>query len=421
MHCWGNLDFAAPRKIVRPVSRAAALPSESLLLARGNGRSYGDVCVNSDGTLIDMRGLDRFIAFDAQQGVLRAEAGVLLADILALIVPHGWFLPVTPGTRFITLGGAIANDVHGKNHHREGTFGRHVRGFELLRSDGQRLQCSPDDNAELFAATVGGLGLTGLMSWAEISLRPIHGPAIYQRQQRFRSLHEFFELNRQAEIESEHAVAWIDCLSANPRGILIAGDHCAGEVSVPSKKTLRVPLTPPFSPVNRATLGAFNQAYFHRPLAQGRVHYAPFFYPLDGILDWNRLYGRAGFFQYQCVLPEGSDALAEILRVIARSGEGSLLAVLKTFGTITSPGLLSFPMPGANLALDFPHRGATSSRLFERLDAVVAAAGGRLYPAKDARMPPALFRSGYPALERFCKFVDPAFSSSFWRRVMEQS
>jgi hypothetical protein len=252
-------------------------------------------------------------------------------------------------------------------------------------------------------------------------LRPIDGPAIRQRQQRFHGLQEFFDLNRQAELESEHAVAWIDCLSANPRGILIAGDHADGDVAAPSEKTLRVPFTPPFSPVNRVTLGVFNQAYFHRPLAQGRVHYAPFFSPLDGILDWNRMYGRAGFFQYQCVLPDGSDALAEILRVIARSGEGSLLAVLKTFGTMSSPGLLSFPMPGANLALDFPNRGATTLRLFERLDAVVAAAGGRLYPAKDARMPAALFRSGYPALERFYPFIDPAFSSSFWRRVMEPS
>ena len=351
---------------------------------------------------------------------------MLLAEILDLVTPQGWFLPVTPGTRFVTVGGAIANDVHGKNHHRVGTFGGHVNAFELLRSDGQRLQCSASENVELFAATIGGLGLTGLITWAELVLRPVRSLMIDQRQQRFHGLQEFFDLNRTAESDSEHTVAWIDCLAAQPRGILISGNHAEdGNFAADAAKTLRVPLTPPFSPVNAVTLRAFNSAYFNRPLAQGRVAYGPFFYPLDGILEWNRMYGRAGFFQYQCVLPGDSAVsakpLAEILRSIAASGEGSLLAVLKTFGKVASPGLLSFPMPGANLALDFPNRGESTLQLFKRLDAIVAAAGGRLYPAKDARMPAALFRSGYPALERFIKFVDPAFSSNFWRRVMEQS
>jgi FAD/FMN-containing dehydrogenase len=421
MRSWGNLAFTAAREVVRLPSRSAGLPAGRPLLAWGNGRSYGDVCVNGGGTTIHTRNLDRFMAFDAASGRLRVESGVLLSEILDLVTPRGWFLPVTPGTRFVTVGGAIANDVHGKNHHREGTFGRHVVGFELLRSEGERLYCSATENPEMFAATIGGLGLTGLITWAEIDLRRISSLSIIQRQERFHGLRQFFDLNHQAELDSEHTVAWIDCLAAQPRGIMISGNHAENEDSSPQPaRALNIPLTLPFSVVNRATLSAFNNAYFHRPLAQGPVPYGPFLYPLDGILHWNRLHGRAGFFQYQCVLPGGEAPLAEFLQTIAASGEGSFLAVLKTFGDVASPGMLSFPMPGSDLAFDFPNRGATTLRLFDRLDAIVAAAGGRLYAAKDARMPAALFRSGCPGLERFTQFVDPAFSSSFWRRVMEQ-
>lgn len=433
MNSWGNLAYAPPREVLRPPSRQRRLSAVRPLLVRGNGRSYGDVCINSGGTLIDARGLDHFMAFDVGTGVLRVEAGALLADILDLVTPHGWFLPVTPGTRFITVGGAIANDVHGKNHHRAGTFGRHLNCFELLRSDGQRLQCSATENSQLFAASIGGLGLTGLITWAEICLQRVASLMIEQVQQRFHGLEEFFALNGAAEAGSEHTVAWIDCLAAKPRGIFISGNHVSAGAPAdasrspgglnPGKpsRSLRIPVTLPFSPVNRLSLRAFNSAYFKRPLAQGAVHYLPFFYPLDGILEWNRMYGRAGFFQYQCVLPGDGSALAEMLRSIAASGEGSFLAVLKTFGDVPSPGLLSFPRPGANLALDFPNRGSRTLRLFERLDAIVAAAGGRLYAAKDARMPGSLFRAGYPALEQFVEFIDPAFSSNFWRRVMEQT
>lgn len=361
------------------------------------------------------------MAFDATSGRLRVEAGMLLGEILELVTPQGWFLPVTPGTRFGTVGGAIANDVHGKNHHREGTFGRHVIGFELLRSEGERLYCSATENADLFAASIGGLGLTGLITWAAIGLRRVPGLSIIQRQERFNGLQKFFELNQQAELDSEHTVAWIDCLAREPRGIMISGNHAEEEhSSPPSARAWRVPLTLPFSVVNRLTLSAFNNVYFHRPLAQGPIHFGSFLFPLDGILGWNRLHGRAGFFQYQCVLPGGIVPLTEFLQTIAASGEASFLGVLKTFGDVASPGMLSFPMPGTDLAFDFPNRGATTLRLFDRLDAIVAAAGGRLYAAKDARMPAALFRSGYPGLERFSRFVDPAFSSSFWRRVMEQ-
>lgn len=420
LRAWGNLP-AAPAADERWWSeRTAALPATDSLLAYGNGRSYGDVCLNSGGTLLRTRGLDRFIAFDAENGVLRCEAGVLLAEILDLCVPRGWFLPVTPGTRFVTVGGAIANDVHGKNHHGAGTFGRHVRCFELLRSDGSRRLCSPSENADWFAATIGGLGLTGLLTWVEIALKRIAGPAVAVSNTRFTGLDEFFALNAAAETQHEYTVAWIDCLAKTPRGILMAGDHVNADVALtPAKSSLRVPVTLPFSPINRLSLRAFNFAYYHRPLPANTVlHYAPYFYPLDGILQWNRLYGRAGFYQYQCVLPiVARTALDDILRSIADSGQGSFLAVLKTFGELISPGLLSFPMPGVSLALDFSNRGSATLALFERLDAIVEAAGGRIYAAKDARMASGFFRRSYPRFDEFSNFIDPRFSSNFWRRV----
>ncbi len=419
---WGQLP-AVPAAHERWLSdRAAPLPAVAgSVLAYGNGRSYGDVGLNSGATLLHTRGMDRFIAFDEATGVLTCEAGVLLAEILDVFVPRGWFLPVTPGTRFVTVGGAIANDVHSKNHHRAGSFGGHVRRFELLRSDGSRRVCAPGENAEWFAATIGGLGLTGLITWVELSLKPISGVGITVASTRFTGLDEFFAVNTEAEARHEYTVAWIDCLAPTVRGIFMAGDHSAGQgQAAAARKALNFPLTPPFSLVNGLTLRAFNQAYYNRPVpAMSVVHYAPFFYPLDGILHWNRLYGRQGFYQYQFVLPMAARAaLADVLRSISTSGQGSFLAVLKTFGDLSSPGLLSFPMPGVTLALDFPNRGAPTRALFDRLDAIVGEAGGRLYPAKDARMSGEFFRRSYPRLNEFLPFVDAKFSSDFARRVL---
>ena len=296
---WGNLP-AHPAADERCWGeRNAPLPLvEGSLLPYGNGRSYGDVCLNSGATLLQTRGLDHLISFDAESGVLICEAGVLLADILNVFVPRGWFLPVTPGTRFVTVAGAIANDVHGKNHHQAGTFGRHVRRFELLRSDGSRRICSPSENADWFSATIGGLGLTGMITWVEIGLKRINGPSVLVENTRFTGLDEFFTLNSAAEAQHEYSVAWIDCLAATPRGILMAGDHAdSGTMPAPANKPLTFPLTPPVSAINTLTLRAFNFAYFHRPLpAETLVHYAPYFYPLDGIQHWNRLYGRQGFY-----------------------------------------------------------------------------------------------------------------------------
>ena len=326
------------------------------------------------------------------------------------------------------MGGAIANDVHGKNHHGAGTFGCHVGGLELLRSDGSRSWCSPEVNSEWFAATVGGLGLTGLITWAELRLIPIHHPVLSVTSTRFGNLDEFFAINQAAEAQHAYTVAWIDCLAKGPqlgRGIFMAGDH-AGPVSRLPKYRSRprnVPVQPPISLINNLSLRLFNAVYARKPLGRpgGLMHYEPYFYPLDAVLHWNRLYGRKGFYQYQCVLPPavGRDGVAAMLRAIAKSGQGSFLAVLKTFGDVPSPGMLSFPQPGVTLALDFPNLGDKTRQLFQVLDSLVAQAGGRLYPAKDARMPASLFRQGYPQWERFQNFIDPQFSSDFRRRMME--
>ena len=426
---WGNLPSRPPRRVFPLADRHALLPRDEVsLIPQGNGRSYGDVCLNGDGGLVLTRALDRFLFFDAATGVLRCEAGVLLSDILALAVPQGWFLPVTPGTQFVTVGGAIANDVHGKNHHGAGTFGCHVGGLELLRSDGSRSWCSPEVNREWFAATVGGLGLTGLITWAELRLIPIHYPFLSVTSTRFGNLDEFFAINQAAEAQHTYTVAWIDCLAKGPqlgRGIFMAGDH-AGPVSRLPKYRSRprnVPVQPPISLINNLSLRLFNAVYARKPLGRpgGLMHYEPYFYPLDAVQHWNRLYGRKGFYQYQCVLPPavGRDGVAAMLRAIAKSGQGSFLAVLKTFGDVPSPGMLSFPQPGVTLALDFPNLGDKTRQLFQVLDSLVAQAGGRLYPAKDARMPASLFRQGYPQWERFQNFIDPQFSSDFRRRMME--
>ena len=423
---WGRYPRLSPALRLTVADRAAALPAATgSILTYGNGRSYGDSCQNEGGTLLLARGLDRFIHFDPDNGRLRCEAGVLFDDILRLIVPAGWFLPVTPGTRFVTVGGAIANDVHGKNHHRAGSFGRHVRCLELLRSDGSRRVCSAIEHAELFAATIGGLGLTGLITWAEIQLTRIPSPWLSVESLRFRNLDEFFAINDASTAQYDYTVAWIDCLAPTGqrgRGLYSRGNFVGGLADGPRapRRSLRAPFTPPFPLVGGPGLKLFNSAYFHRPLKRHALsHYQPFFYPLDAIGDWNRLYGPRGFVQHQCVLPpEGTKAaLTELLDVIAASGTGSFLVVLKTFGELASPGVLSFARPGVTLALDFPFRGDATLRLLDRLDAIVAEAGGAVYPAKDARMSAAHFRRFFPNWSTFSTHVDPAFSSSFWRRV----
>jgi FAD/FMN-containing dehydrogenase len=406
-------------------SRFDALPLEASMLAYGNGRSYGDVCLNDRGVLLLTRGLDRFIAFDPATGVIECEAGVLLQAIIDLILPHGWFLPSTPGTAMVTVGGAIANDVHGKNHHRVGSFGHHLLELELQRSDGSVFTCSPTEKREWFVATLGGLGLTGFILRAKLQLRRVPGPWFRGDSIRFGNIEEFFALAHASDRDYEYTVSWIDCVAKGKRlgrGVFMRGNHTPLHSATPKDRRVRVPFTLPISAVNGLSLRPFNALYYRRPSAsrQNTVwHYRSFLYPLDSVLEWNRIYGPQGFFQYQCVVPNAiaPDALRAMLERIGKSGVGSFLAVLKCFGDIPSLGMLSFPRPGVTLALDFPNRGAPTLQLLEALDQITCQAGGAVYPAKDARMSARSFRQYFPAWESFMKYVDPKFTSSFWRRV----
>ena len=395
-------------------------------LPYGLGRSYGDSCLNEGRTLLDCSRLNRILGFDKQSGRLWCEAGVSLGDILEVAVPAGWFLPVTPGTKFVTIGGAIANDVHGKNHHRAGTFGRHVIGLHLYRSDVEHVACSAGENSEIFSATIGGLGLTGIILSAEIQMKAIAGNVIAVETLPFHSLDEFISISNESDLSHEYTVAWIDCFSAErPRGIFFRGNHTSDSVHVkPKRFNPRVPFAFPEWVLNHFTVQAFNTIYYRWNSlkgGKGSVHFDPFFYPLDSIHNWNLIYGRSGFVQHQCVVPNSArEALEEMLRVVKKSGLGSFLAVLKRFGDRRSPGLLSFPRPGLTLALDFPMRGDKALRLLESLDQIVLEAGGALYPAKDARMSAAMFESSFPGWRDFRRFIDPKLSSSFWRRVTRE-
>ena len=397
------------------------------LLAYGNGRSYGDSCLNDGGTLIDARGLDDILAFDRETGLLTCGAGLMLDRLLEITVPAGWFPPVTPGTAFVTVGGALANDVHGKNHHSAGTFGCHVRAFELVRSDGQRLICAPDLNPALFAATIGGFGLTGLVTQVTLQLMPIASAEMAQEVLPFDDLTGFFEIAAASDATHDYTVAWIDSLAGGRylgRGVFFRANHAPASDEPPPRqaRSLPFPLKPPFPLINRLTLTAFNWLYRNsqpRDRRERRVPYRPFFYPLDRIHDWNRAYGPKGLRQFQCAIPRDSapETVAEMLRQTLVAGEASFLTVLKLFGDKPSPGLMSFPMPGATLTLDFPNRGERTERLLARLDSLAIAAGGRVNPYKDARMSSATFAASFPRWRDFAAHIDPGFSSDLWRRV----
>jgi FAD/FMN-containing dehydrogenase len=404
------------------------------VLPYGRGRSYGDVCLNDGGTLLTTARMDHFLAFDSDTGRLHCEAGVCLDQILDLIVPRGWFLPVTPGTKFITVAGAVANDIHGKNHHRMGTFGEHVCAFELLRSDGSRRVCSITQNPELFRVTIGGLGLTGLILSVEFQLKRIQTPFIMVENIKYRRLADFFALVQESEAAFEHTVAWVDCLASGKnlgRGIFMRGNTAtpaeAGATrGSGSKRQLAFPFDAPNWLLNRLTVTSFNTLFYHKQLREREtrlVHYNPFFYPLDAILDWNRMYGRRGFFQYQFVAPmaAGESVVSRVLEKVSKSGAASFLAVIKTFGHRPQAGMLSFPRPGVTLAMDLANQGGRTLRLLDELDEIVLGNGGVLYPAKDARMSPQSFEASYPNWKEFAKFIDPQFSSSFWRRVTRSS
>ncbi len=420
---WGRLSLE-PHQII-PLHHRATINQQLIThqpgIPYGMGRSYGDVCLSPQQTLWQTQAMDHLLHFNEATGLLRCEAGVLLKTIQEIFVPQGWMLPVTPGTQFVTIGGAIANDVHGKNHHAQGSFGDHVHQITLQRTTGETILCSPTHQPEWFKATIGGLGLTGLITEAEIRLRQVPGPWLQTEIIPYHNLETFFQLADTSEASWEYTVSWIDCLARKPRGLFMRANSIdRPNGPLPKKNSFTFPLTPPISLVNKATLHLFNHLYFYvntQKTKQQITHYQPFFYPLDQILAWNRMYGRKGFYQYQCVVPR--EAISLLLYEVSKAKAGSFLSVLKTFGHRPAPGLLSFPQPGVTLALDFPNQGSKTLKLFQRLDAIVEAAKGRIYFAKNAYMSASLFKTAYPAFTEFLKYRDPGMHSGLSKRLME--
>lgn len=402
-----------------------ALPAPTFL-PRGLGRSYGDLCVNDGGTLLHTFRRDRLLSFDGRSGLLACEAGTSLADIAAAMLPRGWFLPVVPGTRFVTVGGAIANDVHGKNHHGAGTFGRFVQSMRLARSDWQSTQGLVPGDA-MFAATVAGLGLTGLIAEASLQLVPVPGAAVEQETRLFGgdgTIDDYLALDAVSK-GWQYTVGWIDTLDRGLRGVFFRGRHCAGpdEWLAPKPARLTIPVDAPRWLLGRWSAKTFNALYYRansmRTAKRETIPLWQFFFPLDAVNGWNRAYGRRGFIQYQFVVPTAAagETVPRILAHLREAGVASYLAVIKTFGEMPSPGLMSFPMAGTTVALDIPAPDDRDRRALDRADAMVADVGGRVYPAKDARMSGAMFQRFFPQWRELEAMRDPAISSSFWRRV----
>lgn len=401
---------------VREVAQTLQGEEPAGFLPRGLGRAYGDAGLNSEGGVILMERLDRFLAFDAETGVLRCEGGTSLADIIRTFLPRGWFLPVTPGTKFCTVGACVACDVHGKNHHQEGSIGNFVRQLLLLLPSGESVRCSREQNVDLFFATLGGMGLTGIVLEVELQLRRVQSAYIVVDYVRTRNLDETLQTFHERDARYPYSVAWLDCVASGRdfgKGVLMFGRHASpDELPIPhrhspftvrAKRTKTLPFDLPEFVLNPLSLRAFNSMYYRaHPTRDGVVtDYDTYFYPLDSILQWNRAYGKRGFVQWQCVLPyeNGVRNLARILETAQARRTYPFLSVLKRMGE-PSGGLLSFPMPGYTLALDFPVRDGLFAVL-DALDSIVSEAGGRLYLAKDARMSAQTFHLTYPQLPRW--------------------
>jgi FAD/FMN-containing dehydrogenase len=425
---WGGLRWQ-PTESQTPFSAAEIAPRSGGSLAYGNGRSYGDSCFSAGGTQVDMRRMNRVLSFNPETGVVVCEPGLVLGDLINLVAPQGWFPAVVPGTRHVTIGGAIANDIHGKNHHVHGTFGEHVQALTLMRQDLGTITCSPTENSDYFRATIGGMGLTGIITQVWLQLRRIPSPAILQEVTPLASLSDFFAEAPQAEARHEYCVAWIDSLAkgdALGRGILLAGDHAPIETR-PDAITLAsprlfVPFTPPLSPINRWSLSGFNAVYRHVNLRKKTPHVVScgaFFFPLDAVGHWNRLYGPKGLRQHQSILPMAvaETAVREMLNATHAARQGSFLTVLKLFQKRRAAGLMSFPMEGVTLTLDFPYLGPRTDALLDQLDAITTSAGGRVNPYKDAHMSTSTFNTSFPQITSFRNWIEPGMRSQFSDRV----
>lgn len=436
---WGRFPVESCH-LYRPEKRrdvAAILESgaEPSYIARGLGRSYGDAALNRGQGAVSFSRLNRFLAFDPAIGTLECEAGVSFAEILETFLPRGFFPSVTPGTKFVTVGGAIAADIHGKNHHRDGSIANFVSEIRLLAPEGDRT-CSPAAHPDVFWATVGGMGLTGMILSAKLRLARVASAYVLADCQKARNLHEAVELMAATDERFQYSVAWIDCLARGDslgRGLLMRANHAAaGELSheirnpleLPKRARLRVPFDLPSFALNRASMGAFNTLYYagHKSVSRQLVDIERFFYPLDRVQNWNRLYGKRGFVQYQVALPRdgGQEALKLLVGRLSDSGRGSFLAVLKRLGA-RDAGLLSFPIEGYTLALDIPIARDVPSFL-RGLDEIVQGYHGRVYLAKDAMLRRNTFAVMYPRLDEFRALkarLDPkgVISSSLARRV----
>jgi hypothetical protein len=403
---WGNY----PRQevqLLKPSSCSSLkseLQKEKSVIPRGMARSYGDSAIAS--VVMQTTCFDHFLEFNTNEGLLEAEAGITLREILKMIVPNGWFLPVTPGSSYVTLGGAIASDVHGKNHHIAGTFGQHVKSMRVLLGTGDIVTASSTENVDLFRATCGGMGLTGVIVSATIKLIPILSSFINQKTIKadcIESACEAFEMNSSAT----YSVAWIDCLTKGKnlgRSVLMLGEHAeSGGLELAAKDPVSLPVYTPAALLNSITIKTFNRAYWHKAKHNKSltVPLMPYFYPLDVIGSWNKFYGKAGFLQYQCVIPkdDGITNMRKLLTEIAKNGEGSFLAVLKQFGK-ANDNLLSFPAEGYTLALDFKLTKSTIN-LLHKLDDIVSEMGGKVYLSKDAVMREAIFKKVYPKWQEF--------------------
>lgn len=415
---WGNYPAmeSDERSFAFDEQLKQVVAAEGSFIPRGNGRCYGDASLA--GITVSTLKYDKILSFDTENGVLECQSGITLDQVLEVIVPKGWFLPVTPGTKFITVGGAIASDVHGKNHHVDGCFSHHVFEMDLLLANGETVRCTPSLHTDLFEATCGGMGLTGVITRVKFGLKKIETSYIRQKQVKAANLDEVLQLFEEYK-DYTYSVAWIDCLQKGKdfgRSILILGEHAIvnelpgskknDALQLPKKKQITFPINLPWWVLNTFTVKAFNFLYYNkntRKEINNVVSYEPFFYPLDAILHWNRGYGSKGFVQYQFVVPmQAKQGLVEIMQKISDAGMGSFLAVLKVFGKQDS--LISFPTEGYTLALDFPVRNGLMEFLDE-LDEIVLKYGGRLYMSKDARMKPSMLEAGYPRLQQFKNII----------------
>ena len=431
LHGWGRYPVVEGRVVA---NEDLAIATRDAVLSRGLGRAYGDAAQNAGGQVLDLTRLNRWRSVDIESGVVTVEAGLSLDDIVSAMLPFGWFLPVTPGTAYVTVGGAIASDVHGKNHHRDGSFCEHVERMTLVAPGGEVHELGPGD--DLFWATAGGMGLTGVVVEATVRLTRVESAHVLEHVERARNLDDCMERMEAQDDDYRYSVAWIDCLARGTRlgrSVVLRGDHARAE-DLPERlrarpldrrRGLRL-MAPPWAPnglLRRETVKLFNEAYYRRAPRDARhvVAIDPYFYPLDFVSGWNRMYGGRGFLQYQYVVPFGrEDAVRESLERLSGGGVASFLAVLKRFGAQRGP--ISFPMPGWTLALDIPAATPGLAPLLDGLDELVADAGGRVYLSKDSRLRPELLEAMYPEIARWRELqrsVDPdgVMRSDLSRRV----